>query len=205
MNGALQRLEARARESDMVQVATLVMATAVVTLVTTWPTPGATSNESWFAFSNVRSVLVAILALGYGASAAFESVARASATAGVVMIIAALIIPFELATYAASYPATPLWWPLVSLPLATSGYLVLGAILGRTAHALRLRALLPILVPALIVALVALDVRFGWTTLNPLTAAHDPAPRFALSMLALTLGGLMVLVLRHLRGRDVTR
>ena len=182
-------VEERLREGDSVQVATLVMAAAVIALVTTWPAPGQSTNESWYAFAQVRSVLVALLALGYGASAAAEAPARAWATAAMVMVVALTLIPLEIAAYAASYPATPLWWPLATVPLAAAGYLVMGIALGRLARYLRVGVLLPLLVPALVVGLVALDVSFGWTTVNPLTAALEPAPRFALSMALLAAGG----------------
>lgn len=194
-----ERFEARLRDGDSVQVATLVLAAAVIALVTAWPTPGQSVNESWYTFAQVRSVLVALLALGYGASAAIEPLPRAVSTAAMVMVVALTLIPLEVAAYAASYPATPLWWPLATVPLAAAGYLVMGIGLGRVARALRIGAFLPLLVPTLVVGLVVIDVRFGWTTLNPLTAALEPAPRFAISMASLTLIGVVLAASQALR------
>lgn len=194
-----ERFEARLRDGDSVQVATLVLAAAVIALVTAWPTPGQSVNESWYTFAQVRSVLVALLALGYGASAAIEPLHRAVSTAAMVMVVALTLIPLEVAAYAASYPATPLWWPLATVPLAAAGYLVMGIGLGRVARALRIGAFLPLLVPTLVVGLVVIDVRFGWTTLNPLTAALEPAPRFAISMASLTLIGVVLAASQALR------
>lgn len=194
-----ERFEVRLRDGDSVQVATLVLAAAVIALVTAWPTPGQSVNESWYTFAQVRSVLVALLALGYGASAAIEPLPRAVSTAAMVMVVALTLIPLEVAAYAASYPATPLWWPLATVPLAAAGYLVMGIGLGRVARALRIGAFLPLLVPTLVVGLVVIDVRFGWTTLNPLTAALEPAPRFAISMASLTLIGVVLAASQALR------
>lgn len=201
MNAWRERLEERMRAGDSVQVSTLLLAAAVIALVTAWPSPGQTTNESWYTFAQVRSVLVALLALGYGASAATETPARALATAAMVMIVALTLIPLEIAAYAASYPATPLWWPLATVPLAAAGYLVMGIALGRVVRFLRVGVLLPLLVPALVVGLVALDVRFGWTTFNPLTAALEVAPRFAVSMGALAGIGLLAAVTSAARRR----
>lgn len=192
MNDLALRLDARLRDGDAVQVATLVMAALVVVLATVWPTPGQGSNEAWYAFAQVRSVILALLALGYGASAAAEGGRRAVATACLVLVIALVTIPFEVVAYAGSYPATPLWWSLVSIPVAALGYVVAGVLLGRAARAMRLGVLLPILVPATVAGLLFADLQLGWTVLNPLTAATSVAPWHLVAMGALGLGGLAV-------------
>jgi hypothetical protein len=179
------------RDGDAVQVATLVMAAAVITLATVWPTPGQGANESWYPFAQARSVILALLALGYGASAAAEPPRRAVATGVMVLIVALLAIPFDVAAYAASYPATPLWWSLVSIPLAAIGYLDRGRRLGRLARALRLGVVLPILVPATLAGLLFADVQLGWTVFNPLTSALSVSPWFVASMSMLSLVGVV--------------
>lgn len=200
MNDLTVRVDARLRDSDTVQVATLVMAALVVVLVTVWPTPGQGSNESWYAFAQARSVVLALLALGYGASASAEGGRRAVATACVVLVIALVAIPFEVAAYAASYPATPLWWSLVSIPVAALGYLVAGALLGRAVRALRLGVMLPILVPATLAGLLFADLQLGWTVLNPLTAATSVAPWHLVAMSVLSAGGLVAAAVAWHRG-----
>jgi len=185
------RLDARFRDGDAVQVATLVMAALVVTLATVWPTPGQGANESWYPFAQARSVFLALLALGYGASAAAESPRRAVVTGIMVFVIALVTIPFEVAAYAATYPATPLWWSLVSIPLAATGYLVAGVGLGRLARALRIGVMLPILVPATLAGLLFADLQLGWTVFNPLTSALNVSPWFVVSMSTLSLVGLV--------------
>jgi len=191
VSGFGARLEARLCESDSVQVGTLLMVALVVAFATVWPSPGQISNESWYAFAQVRSVLVALLALGYGASAASESLERRLATASMVVVFALLTLPLEVATYAATYPATPLWWSLVTIPLAAAGYTVLGVVVGRVTRALRLGVLLPVVVPLLLVVLLLLDVRFGWTIANPLTAAVAVSPWFLMTMTTLVATGML--------------
>ncbi len=199
MNALLTGLELRLRESDAIQVATLVFAALVVTLATVWPTPGTSANESWFAFAQMRSLVLALLALGYGASAAAESPRRAVATGLMVLLLSVLVLPLEVAAYAASYPATPLWWSLVSVPVAALGYLVLGALLGRVVRAVRLGAFLPLLVPAAVIGLLVLDLRLGWTVLNPLTSAVVVSPLYLSMMGLLGAGGIVFTVLRWRR------
>ncbi len=191
MSDLVARLDARFRDGDAVQVATLVMAALVVTLATVWPTPGQGANESWYPFAQGRSVFLALLALGYGASAAAESPRRAVVTGIMVFVIALVTIPFEVAAYAATYPATPLWWSLVSIPLAATGYLVAGVGLGRLARALRIGVMLPILVPATLAGLLFADLQLGWTVFNPLTSALNVSPWFVVSMSTLSLVGLV--------------
>jgi hypothetical protein len=59
----------------------------------------------------------------------------------------------------------------VSVPIAALGYLVLGVLLGRVVRAVRLGAFLPLVVPAVVIGLLLLDLRLGWTVLNPVTSA----------------------------------
>lgn len=54
MNDLAVRLDARLRDGDAVQVATLVLAAFVVTLAVVWPTPGQGANESWYPFAQAR-------------------------------------------------------------------------------------------------------------------------------------------------------
>ncbi|CAN5677441.1 hypothetical protein BH23DEI1_BH23DEI1_13750 [soil metagenome] len=180
-------VEARVRASDVTQVATLVLAALVITLVTVWPSTLGATNESWYAFAQTRSVLLALLGLGFGATAVNERGRRGVGTAVAVFVIGLLAIPLEVATYAATYPATPLWWSFVGITLAPSAYFALGLALGALTARLRLGAFVPLLVPALLVGLLMLDVRLGWTMLNPLTGAVAVSPWYLAVMLALAL------------------
>jgi hypothetical protein len=182
MGTFVESVEARLRETDVTQVATLVFAALVLALVTVWPSSPRSVNESWYAFAQTRGVVLALLALGFGASAAREVGRRGVATAAVVVLIALLALPFEVAAYAATYPATPLWWSLVTIVVAPGAYFVLGLALGGVAARLRLGAFLPLLVPAVLVGFLMLDVRLGWSMFNPLTAPLDVSTWHAVAM-----------------------
>jgi hypothetical protein len=185
MGGFRAAVEARLRASDVTQVATLVFAALVVTLVTVWPGSPRSVNESWYAFAQTRGVILALLGLGFGASAVRESPHRSVATAVAVALIALLVIPLEIAAYAATYPATPLWWSFVSIAIAPMAYFMLGVGLGTIANRLRLGAMLPLLVPGVLVGFLMLDLRLGWTVFNPLTASLHVSPRYAAAMAVL--------------------
>jgi hypothetical protein len=184
-------IETRLRANDVTQVATLVMAALVVTLAMAWPsTPGA-SNESWYGFAQARGVILALLALGFGATAAAERPRRAVASGIVALLLAVMALPLEVAAHAATYPATPLWWSFVGHTVAQSSYFVIGLALGHLATRARLRLFLPLLVPGLLVGLVMLDVRLGWTFLNPLTAPLQVSTTFAATATLVTVAGLL--------------
>jgi hypothetical protein len=193
-------VEARLRASDFTQVATLVFAALVLALVTVWPSAPRSVNESWYAFAQTRSVVLALLALGFGASAAREGSRRSVTTAVAVAIVALLATPLEIAAYAATYPATPLWWSFAGIAVAPSAYFALGLLLGGLATRLRVGALLPLLVPGVLVGLLLLDLRLGWTAFNPLTSALQVSVRYAAAMSALALATVVWGWLRWRRG-----
>jgi hypothetical protein len=130
---------------------------------------------------------VALLAAGFGATAASERSRRGVTSGLVVMVIALLTVPLEIAAYAATYPATPLWWSVVGVTLAPAAYFALGVGLGAVATRARLRLFLPLLVPALLVGFVVLDVRLGGTVFNPLTAPLEVSFTYVVVSSLLTL------------------
>jgi len=166
----------RLRTGDLPQFGLLVLALLVATLMVTWPARPGLPNESWYAVSQTRSVLVALLALGYGMGLPLVSPRRAAGTALAVSLLAITTLPLELVAHAGSAPATPAWWAWLVTPIATTGHLALGGLLGVLVRRLRLTALTPLLVPGILVGAIALDVRLGVTLLNPLTAALQVAP-----------------------------
>lgn len=172
LDGGLERL----RSGDLPQFGLVLLAVLVATLVATWPARPGLPNESWYTVSQTRSVLVALLALGYGMGLALSTPRRAAGTALAVTLVAVTTLPLELAAHAGSAPATPAWWAWVVTPVATGGHLALGGFLGVVVRRLRLTALAPLLVPAVLIGGVAIDVRLGVTLLNPLTAALQVAP-----------------------------
>lgn len=185
MNGALEALERRLRRTDLAQVAALSFLVLGFVLVTRWPALPGAANESWFALTQVRLALAALLGLGFGSAESGAAARGKLASVAALTVLTLCASPFDAAAHAGSAPATPLGWSMMLAPLETVAFYGLGVLLGEACAALRLRSLLPLLVPALLVALVLLDVRLGLTLLNPLTAGLRPAPAHG----ALVLGG----------------
>lgn len=188
----------RVGRNDMVQVLALYLAVLLVVLATRWPSAALPMNESWFALAPARNACLALIALGFGAhhSGSHVREQRAAAWALGVFIVAGL--PFDVLTYAASYPATPLLWTLLMPALATLAFYGLGLGLGRLATLTRTRTLLPVLVPAVLAAGMWADVRLTVVLFNPFTAAVEVSFQHLVGMLVI--GTVTVLVLAR-RGR----
>jgi hypothetical protein len=167
--GVFTLVAGRLRSSDMLQALGLFLAAQLFVLAVRWPGAGG-SNETWFALAQVRMVLLALAALGYGAAESGTLTSTRRATAGALLTFVALSAPFDVATYAASYPAVPWWWSTLLPFPETLAYYGVGLALGRVAALARIGALLPLLVPGLLVAGVWADVRLGIDVLDPLTA-----------------------------------
>jgi len=159
----------RLRQTDMLQILALVLAALLFVLAVAWPGPGE-PNETWFPLAQTRLTLLALTALGFGAAEWSRARPQLGATVAALMLFVVLSAPFDVASYAASYPAVPLWWTTLLPFVDTPAYFGVGVLLGRVAHALRVSALLPLLVPGLLVAGIALDVRLGVALVDPLTA-----------------------------------
>ncbi len=196
--------DARLRSSDMAQVGLLSLAVVGAALVIAWPARTGIAHEGWYAVAQTRSVVVALLALGYGTTLPHQPTLRAWGTALAVVIVALSALPLELLAHSASVPATPVWWSWVMTPVAVAGQLTLGAVIGTMARWLRLGSLVVVLVPAAIAGAVALDIRLGVTTFNPLTAALQVAPAYLAVHLALGLVGVALLVGKGRRRRSAT-
>jgi hypothetical protein len=201
---ALPRLAAstseRLRATDLPQVGLLVLAATVVALALAWPTRPGAPNEAWYAVAQARSVLQALLALGYGIGLAAEGPRRAAGTVLGVLVVAVSTLPIELVAHVGSVPATPAWWAWVMTPVAVAGQLAIGAGIGLVVRRLRLGAVAPLLVPAAVAGAVALDVRLGITALNPLTAALAVTPAYLVVHATAALVGIAVAVLAVRRG-----
>lgn len=189
----------RLRVGELPQVGFLLLAALVVALGLAWPSVG-NPNEAWYAVAQLRSVLIALLALGYGMGLAAAGPTGAAGTAVGVLVVALSLLPLELVAHAGSVPATPAWWAWAATPVAVGGQLALGAGLGGLIRLLRLWVVAPLLVPAAVVGAVALDLRLGITLFNPLTAALQVAPGFLATHAALAAIGLAVAFVAVRRG-----
>jgi len=194
----------RLRGADLPQVGLLVLAGMVVALGMAWPGRPGAPNEAWYAIAQVRSALLALLALGYGMGLAPEGPRRAAGTVLAVLVVALSTLPLELLAHVGSAPATPAWWAWAMTPPAVAGQLAVGAGLGWLVRRLRLVPVAPLLVPALLVGAVVLDVRLGFTLLNPLTAALQVSPGYLVVHAVAAGGGLAIGALAARRGWRAT-
>lgn len=166
-----RHFERRLVQSDLVQLLTLFFVIVLFVLGTRWAGIDSLANDSWYGVAPTRLVCIALLALGYGAAFSGRPRVHRVAAAGTLVLAAVLTFPFELAAYAASHPPIPLWWGFVVPVLDGLAYFGLGIAIGRASTWLRLRSILPLTVPAVLVGLIWFDVRLGAGLLNPLTTA----------------------------------
>lgn len=200
----LLEAEGRLRSSDMAQVGLLSLAVVGAALVIAWPARTGIAHEGWYAVAQTRSVVVALLALGYGTTLPWQSARHAWGTSLAVLVVALSALPLELIAHSASVPATPVWWAWSMTPAAVAGQLTIGAVVGTLARWLRLGSLTFVLVPAVIAGAVTLDVRLGVTAFNPLTAALQVAPVYLAVHVVLGLVGAALLFAKGRRGRGAT-
>lgn len=172
----IRHVERRMVQPDWTQLLTLFFVVVLFVLGTRWAGSGVPVDDSWYGVAPTRWVALALLALGYGA--AFSERPRVHRVAAITNLAVAALVsyPIELAAYAVSHPAVPLWWGLVVPLLAAPAFFGLGVALGRVSARLRLRSLLPLTVPGLLVGLTWLDIQLGAGVANPLTTATTVAP-----------------------------
>lgn len=198
--GFAEAFEERLRGGDLIQVATLLLAVLIFVLVMRWPLDSSQANESWYAFGQTRLVTLALLALSYGSLFTSRPV-RSRVTTGLALITLALMtIPFDVAAYASSFPATPLWWSLILPVIDTGAFYGIGLAIGWLLARLRLGAILPLVIPAVLIAMVAFDVRTRTRLLNPLSASIEVASGHLALMTAVL--ALTVVILALLLRRD---
>jgi hypothetical protein len=185
-----EELEERLKRTDMVQFLTLFFAVLIFVILTRWPTQKNVPNETWFALAQTRITVLALLALGYGSVYSLFSRKERLLTCLALVSFVLLSLPFDVATFAASFPATPIWWSVLLPLIDTVAFFGAGLLLGSVLSLLRLRALLPLAVPGLLVGFIALDLRLRENMLNPLTASiHPSAPHLLImSVIALATG-----------------
>lgn len=172
----LQAVSTRLTRSDMLQLSVLFFAVLLVSSVTAWPTRPNEANDSWFALSQARLGALSLLALGFGAVQSGFAKAEQGVTVLSLLALALLSTPLEVASYALSFPSQPLWYSLMLALLDSLALFGLGILLGKLLALIRLRALLPLAVPALLVGLVAADIWLGVALVSPLAAADALAP-----------------------------
>ncbi len=193
----LHALSRRLRDADMVQV--MVGYFALLAFVLLFALPGASPrgaarpNDSWFILTQVKLLALLLLSLSYGGNTATASLGARRSTLAALLVLAALTLPLELAAHAGSLPGVPLGWsPLLGL-LTVCGFFGVGLALGGLLGALRLRALLPLAVPLLIVGLFFGDLWLELPLLNPSSAATRVTLPHLVFVSLLSLGTLLYL------------
>lgn len=159
----------RLARADLSQFGTLFFAILVVGFMFAWPDGPAQANNSWYSVVQLRLFLLALLALGYGGSSSDKPRLEQRLTLGALLSLAILSIPFEVAGYAASYPRASLALSLALSLLDTLALFGLGLLCGHALSKVRLRFLLPLVVPSVLAGLIMLDVVLGVELLPPFT------------------------------------
>jgi len=172
---ALNLLSHRLARSDLLQLATLFFAVLFFSFVITWPSAPSASNDTWFSVAQARILCLSLLALGYGSALLEVKKSQVNKVAlrvalGALLCLALLSAPVEVMSYALSYPSLPLPYSLGLMLLDTYALFGVGMLLGRLLGIIRLRALLPLAVPAVLVGLIMADLALGLELLNPLSA-----------------------------------
>lgn len=165
----------RVAQPDSVQLLTLLFALLLFVLLVGWPAGPGSPNDAWFALAPTRLLALTLLGLGLGAAAEREGARERLVTAALPPLFALLTTPFEVATLAATFPRTDLMLPVVTAPLDALASFGLGLLLALATRWARIPALLPLLIPGLVAALVLIDARLGRGLLNPLAAATNPS------------------------------
>ena len=174
MTSPLRGLSALLRREDMTQLLMALLALLIFVLVISWPSDAQEVNNSWYTLAQVKVASLALLALAYGGSSSARSLNEQRLTLAALGCFHVLTLPLDAATYAASYPITPFWWAPLLCTVDLIAFFGVGLALGALLSALRLRTLLPLSVPLILVGVVSFDVWMStWiaqAVLNPFTA-----------------------------------
>lgn len=179
LQNAPQRVAERLGRPDMVQFLFGFLALLLFTVAVTWPS-GEVPNDSWYTLVQVKAAALLLLSVGYGAAVTSASPGTQLVTLAALLSLGVLALPLELVTYAASFPETPLWWPLVSQPLAVVAYFGVGLALSRLFG--RAPSLLPLFPPLVLIGAISFDVWLERALLSPVTVAASVSPPHLVAM-----------------------
>ena len=214
---AVTAVAERLARSDMAQILLLFMAILVMVLGFGWPAGGSFANESWFSLAPARNAFLAMAAAGFGASqglvglvayqgpprSAHQWLTEARATLLALLVWVLLTLPFEFISHAASFPAMSPWYSLLVTVITVPAYFGLGMVLRKLCLVARAAWALPVAVPAVVLALAWLDLRFDVSLFNPWTAALAPSPfPFVMGAVGLLAVAFLALSGRAARGVD---
>ena len=205
MTSPLRSLSRLLRREDMTQLLMALLALLILVIVVTWPTGAQEVNNSWYSLTQIKVAALALLALIYGSTSSLRSRNEQRLTLAALGCMDVLTLPLETAAYAASYPLTPLWWPLLICAVDLIAFFGVGLALGGLLTQLRLRSLLPLMIPLVLVGVVSFDVWVGaWTRqviLNPFMAATEVSTAH-LAVVGLCAGATLFYLVRAKRSED---
>lgn len=196
----LEALSARLRQDDIMQLLIGYFALLLIVAILSWPTGPQLANNSWFALVQAKIMVLVLLSLYYGSTLFSAPRHTQLITVLALLLFHALSLPFDIATYAVSFPATPVWWPPLITAVDIVAFFGVGVLLGQGLQLLRLSVLLPLAPPALLAGFVAIDVWLGRSLFNPFTSVAVVTVPHLLMMSALSLF-IVVWVMIRVRSR----
>ena len=183
----------RMRAPDLLQALVGYLALLSFVLMVSWPTTAERVNNAWYALTQANILALSLAGLSFGSSVSERSSRTRLTTLLALLGGAVLSLPLEVGAYAAAFPSVPLGWPLALLALDTVALFGLGMGLGGILTVARLRFLLPLIVPLLLLGMFAFDIWIGVPLLNPFTAVIALTPLHLLSTLPLITLALVLL------------
>lgn len=178
----MELLSERLQRADMTQLLIGFFALLLFVVMVTWPQTSQGVNDSWYALVQAKTVALVLLSLAYGSLGHAQTRRALGLTLAALLCFHVLAIPFEVASYAASFPNTPLWWPLVVVALDIVAFFGVGLLVGRTLAQARLRPLVPIVAPLLLIGIVCVDIWLERPLLSPFTTVTTFAPAHLIAM-----------------------
>lgn len=192
-----QAFHNRLQQQDMLQILIAYFAILLFVLAINWPQSSGVANDSWFVIVQAKVAIMALLGLFYGASLSARSHQDRLVTLLLLLSVCWLSLPLEIASYAASYPSVPLGMSLLMPSFELIAYFGIGLLAGKLLDILRLKVLLPLAIPLVLIGLIALDIWTGLALFNPLSGSLSPSLSHLISL------GLMVVASLpfYLRGK----
>lgn len=208
----LDAIAGRLRRSDMIQALAVGLLALAFVIAVRWPTSPAEVNEVWFVMAPVRSVLLAVAAVVFGALWGIGggpndpvrpdgtptpgplNPAEGRATLGALLCVALLTWPFEIAGQAASYPDVAFARSALIPFLIVGGFFALGAWVGAGARRSGLLFLAPMVTMGIVGLSIWLESVSGINLLNPVRGVMEGGTAFLAmnAVLALSLAPLLL-------------
>lgn len=191
MRRLLRELAAACTDPDTVQAAGAVLTLLVVGLIASWPRDSLQANDAWYGLAAARATALAAWGLLQGARDAGRPRGTRLPSTLALGVWGLLTVPLEWAAFVAAAPALPYAWVLATTTLLAWASYGLGWALARSAGAIRLRFVVPVLLPAAAAGIVWIDVTAGTGWITPWSVPRSPAAGALVTLgaaSALTLG-----------------